>query len=219
MDLPIFSPSGGCEPRLEPGHDPERRKLLRQALGLMGCAAVTPSLAASLEHVRQVAQEKGRFLPIAEGTRPQFFTKPEFESLSTLVELILPRTDTPGAKDAGVPWYLDIIVNADSELRTTFRQGLEWLETRSRQEFGSSFTGSTQDQQVKLLESTLPANADGHAFFDTVKAMTLVGYYSSEIGLREELHYIGDEYLPEFKGCPHGGHSLDLPPGNQGQES
>jgi gluconate 2-dehydrogenase gamma chain len=216
MDLPIFSRSGDRKPFLEPGHDPERRRLLRQALGLMGCAAVTPSLAAALEHVHQVAKEKGRFLPIAEGTELQFFNKPEFESLCTLVELILPRTDTPGAKDAGVPWYLDIVVNADPELRTKFRQGLEWLEIHSRQEFGTSFTGGTVDQQVKLLESTLPANSEGHAFFETVKAMTLVGYYSSEIGLREELHYVGDEYLPEFKGCPHGGHSLDLPPGNEG---
>ena len=199
-------------------HDPARRRLLCQVLGLMGCAAVTPSLAASLEHVHQVAKEQGRFLPIAEGTRPRFFTTPEFESLSTLTELILPRTDTPGARDAGVPWYLDIVVDADAELGVQFRQGLAWLDTRSQQQFGSSFTRSTHDQQVKLLESTLPSEAEGHTFFETVKAMTLVGYYSSEIGLREELHYVGDEYLAEFKGCTHGGHPLDVPPGNRGQK-
>jgi hypothetical protein len=41
--------------------------------------------------------------------------------------------------------------------------------------------------------------------------MTIVGYYSSEIGLLQELHFKGNEALSSFPGCPHGGHSLDVP--------
>ena len=65
--------------------------------------------------------------------------------------------------------------------------------------------------QNQLLEKMLPKNAPGNDFFETVKAMTLVGYYSSEIGLFEELHFVGNEALGTFPGCPHGGHSVDVP--------
>jgi hypothetical protein len=57
----------------------------------------------------------------------------------------------------------------------------------------------------------LPKKAHGNDFFETVKAMTIVGYYSSEIGLFEELHFKGNEALGSFPGCPHGGHPVDVP--------
>jgi hypothetical protein len=65
--------------------------------------------------------------------------------------------------------------------------------------------------QIKVLQSLVPKKAHGNDFFETVKSMTIVGYYSSEIGLFEELHFKGNEALSTFPGCPHGGHPVDQP--------
>jgi hypothetical protein len=128
-----------------------------------------------------------------------------------MVDLIIPRTDTPGAADAGVPLYIDIVVNSDRALGEKFQRGLSQLDAASRKASKKSFAEAPEPAQIKVLQSLLPNNAHGNEFFETVKAMTIVGCYSSEIGLFEELHFKGNEALSSFPGCPHGGHPVDVP--------
>lgn len=148
--------------------------------------------------------------PLAEGA-PTFFQADEFQTLTRIVDLIIPRTDTPGAADAGVPLYIDIVVNSDQTLGEKMRNGLRELDAASRKASKRNFADAAEATQIKVLHSLLPKKARGNDFFETVKAMTIVGYYSSEIGLYEELHFKGNEALSTFSGCPHGGHAIDLP--------
>jgi Gluconate 2-dehydrogenase subunit 3 len=201
---------------LETNPDFDRRQALRYALGLMAAVGAEPLM---LDAWMQQAQDSVRsgsgaahskYRPLVEG-EPKFFNATEYKTLTRLVDLIIPRTDTPGAADAGVPLYIDIIVNSDAALGEKFRSGLTQLDAASQKAGQKSFREASEAAQTKVLQSMLPEKAPGHDFFETVKAMTIVGYYSSEIGLFQELHFKGNEALSTFPGCPHGGHALDRP--------
>lgn len=156
-------------------------------------------------YMAQTGQQK-KHSPLVRGN-PTFFNATEYKTLTRMVDLIIPRTNTPGAADAGVALYIDILAGADEALGRKFRKGLADLDRAA----GKSFVDAGEASQTKALESMLPKNSPGNDFFETVKAMTIVGYYSSEIGLYEELHFVGNQALSTFPGCPHGGHSLDVP--------
>jgi hypothetical protein len=140
---------------------------------------------------------------------PRFFTPMQFQVISRLTDLIIPPTETPGAAAAGVPEYIDLVVNEDPTLQVTFRDGLQRLDVISESRFAnSSFLQLTEAEQVEILTSLSEAVgqqsvATGDAaFFKAVKSLTADGYYTSRIGLLQELGYNGNDYLaafPEFR--------------------
>jgi hypothetical protein len=198
----------------EPTFATDRRQALRHLLGWMAAVGADPPLIeAWMGQARDTAPPKhtnGNHRPLAEGN-PKFFNPAEYRALTRMVDLIIPRTDTPGAADAGVPIYIDIIVGADDALGRKFRSGLADLDATSRAATKRSFVDASPAQQTKILESMQHATPPANGFFESVKSMTIVGYYSSEIGLFEELHFVGNQMLSSFTGCPHPGHSLDVP--------
>ena len=136
----------------------------------------------------------------AEG-EPPFLTALELASLKALVDAIIPRTDTPGASDAGVPATIDLRLAASPQLAERFRGGMKALEANAHSRFGAAFSALTPQQQVELLK----AREEG-PFFRMVKDMTVEGYYASKEGLAQELGWHGNTFLPEFKGCTHPEH-------------
>jgi gluconate 2-dehydrogenase subunit 3-like protein len=195
----------------------DRRQALRYTLGMMAAVGADPELVdAWMQQVHQESERSNpapagkKYRPLAEG-KPAFFNAGEYKTLTRMVDLIIPRTETPGAADAGVPLYIDIVVNSDRALGEKFRAGLNQLDAASQKAGKKNFVDAPERKQIKVLESMLPNRAPGNDFFETVKAMTVVGYYSSEMGLFQELHFKGNEALSSFPGCPHGGHALDVP--------
>jgi hypothetical protein len=198
---------------LEINQSIDRREALRYTLGLMAAAAANPSVLdawAPQDHPEHEQPAAGKHRPLVEGM-PVFFNAAEFQALTRMVDLIIPKTDTPGAADAGVPLYIDIVVNSDHALGDRIRNGLRQLDAASRKASKKNFVDASEAAQVKVLQSLAPKKAHGNDFFETVKSMTIVGYYSSEIGLFDELHFKGNEALSSFPGCPHGGHPVDQP--------
>ena len=141
---------------------------------------------------------------------PRFFTPAELLVISRLTDLIIPPTETPGAAAAGVPQYIDLVVNEDPKLQGIFRQGLPRLDTMSESRFSTgAFLQLTEAQQVEILTSLSEAaeqkalakqNVAGGdaAFFKAIKSLTADGYYTSRIGLLQELGYNGNTYLAAF---------------------
>src|SRR5437763_1763426 len=78
-------------------------------------------------------------------------TQPELDCLSALVDAIIPRTDTPGASDAGVPAFIDRRLAANPSLAETVRAGLKALDGDARARFGAAFAAAPPEQQVLLL--------------------------------------------------------------------
>ncbi len=144
---------------------------------------------------------------------PSVLTPRQNEAVIALTELIIPATDTPGAKAALVNRFVDhILSTADARDRSEFIRGLGWLDDRCRARVGKDVAGATTAELTALLtplaaEGTAAAeDAPGIAFFRAIKSMTITGYYTTEIGLRQELGDDGRMMLGSFEGCTHPEH-------------
>jgi hypothetical protein len=128
------------------------------------------------------------------------FSPHQADTVSRICELILPRTDTPGALEAGVPEFIAIIVGEWylPEDKALMLADLENVDARSRQKWSSDFVGLPEAQQIELLtelDGELQAlkqrkESTGKNFFQRIKGLTLYGYYNSEVGMKEELKYV-----------------------------
>jgi hypothetical protein len=148
--------------------------------------------------------------------RPRFFSEDQNETVTVIAELIIPETETPGARAAKVNEHMDLVLSEESsEVRKRFLKGLDWIDGKSRQQFGANFKQITQAQQTSILTplataSTVPAEDQvGRQFFEDIKRRTTFAYYRSEIGIHQELKYRGNAVLSEWPGCPHPGHHGD----------
>ena len=186
----------------------ESRRETLKIIGAIGTTCAFPFAANDLSGQHQHAAPTQA--PLARGPyTPQFFTANEYETLSRLADLIIPPTDTPGAVAAGVPEYIDYVVHANPEHQPFMREGLNWLDQESA---GKRFLALTEQQQIDLL-TPLSAAADrndlnppGVKFFAMLKNLAADGYYTSQIGLVQELGYKGNTALPSFPGCTHPEH-------------
>ena len=130
-----------------------------------------------------------------------FLARAELDWLAALVDTIIPRTDTPGASDAGVPTFIDRRLAGNPQLAELFRGGMKALDAEGQTRFGAAFPALTPEQRIELLT---PRQQE--PFFRAMKGLTVDGYYTSEAGLTQELRWHGNTFLAEFKGCTHPEH-------------
>ena len=136
---------------------------------------------------------------IATPYRPRNFSSEQLELVTTLVEIIIPAGDTPGAAAAGVDRIVDERLSRDPDARERFRKGLALLEAEK-------FSGRDEDARVRLLTEFSNSDGEKGEFFTLLKDLTIDGYYSTEIGMVRELGYRGNTFLKEFPGCTHEEH-------------
>ena len=139
--------------------------------------------------------------------RQAFFTAEEFALVEELSELIIPADEhSPGARAAKVAVYIDArLAEAwDEKDKTNWRAGLRLIEQRSHDANGKPFMQSSADQQLAIL--TRIAQNEGkpqkpeEIFFVELKSRVVQAYYTSEIGIKQEMEYKGNSYLTEFVG-------------------
>ena len=145
--------------------------------------------------------------------KPKFFDAHQNETLIALTDLIIPATDTGGAKAALVNRFFDLYYNDESpEHQKEVLEAISWFDGRSLSLHNKPFITLTQEQQISILEPLAdPKNSDadpaGRKAFELIKGFTIWGYYSSQIGLDMELKYEGDRYNTSFPGaCTHPEH-------------
>jgi hypothetical protein len=195
-----------------------RRQALRAiAAGGLGAAAATlwADNLAALAQAHAIDAHASAALATQDATTwaPKVLTRQQLATVGTLAELIIPTTETPGAKAALVDRFIDtILVAAARPDRDRFLSGLKWLDARSRALVGKAFIDASAAQQTDLL-TRLSAEGPqatearvGMEFFTAIKSMTITGYYTSEIGLRQELGDDGVLMLGVFEGCTHPEH-------------
>lgn len=166
----------------------------RQAIALGAAATV----AASIEKVEPLA---------AQSAPATFFTRQELALVDELAEMIVPTDDhSPGARAAKVAAYIDarLAEAYDPADRTAWRDGLKRIEQLSRQANGKPFLEVTPAQRLALLES-IAAHEDKpekpeEKFFAQLKSRVVDAYYTSEIGIRQEMDYRGNVVQAEFSG-------------------
>jgi hypothetical protein len=148
----------------------------------------------------------------AESTRkpkaPTYFHGRDYQTVTRLVDLIIPRTETPGAVDAQVPFRIDQQVSQTPKLQSIFRQGIGAADAAATKRGKPDFVSLAEPDQIAILKvmSEAEETTPDREFFETLKKMTLDWYYRSEEGLVKELGYKGNTYRADFPGCTHHEH-------------
>ncbi len=152
--------------------------------------------------------------PVAEKQQPlRFFTAPEIATITAISALIIPTDEhSPGAKEAGVAGFIDLMVSESAnETKALWREGLAAVESLCQKRFAAGFSSATTEQQVSLLKvisrNEYSPKTIEERFFVAIKGLTVDGYYTSQIGIHQELRYKGNAYLKDFVGCTHPEHS------------
>lgn len=162
---------------------PTRRELLVQITAGTAASGALSSLPAQAQTAHQ----------------PRNVTASQFRLLTILVDMIIPPSDTPGAAAAGVDRIIDEALVASDHRRDDVMNGLAMLEEA---DFGSM----DEESRVRLLTEYSQDTGAQRRFFRALKELTVQGYYTTEIGLVEELGYKGNDFLREFPGCQHQEH-------------
>jgi hypothetical protein len=127
-----------------------------------------------------------------------FFNDHERQTLIVLGDLIIPKDEVSGsASDAKVIDFLDFIVKDIPEHQVPLRGGLKWLDLQCLNRYGHSFIGSSENQQVEILEDIAypmkvkPEMHQGAVFFDRLRNLVATGFYTSKIGIKD-IGYVGN---------------------------
>ncbi len=181
----------------------------RKMLGITAGAAAGASWVFALNGRREVV------LAQSDGTAfaPTVLSPDQLEAVAALCDTLIPKTNTPGARDARVHEYIDVRLSgryADEQQR--FLTGLTWLEERSTAKYGNGISKLSDADRIALLEEISDEHdtfADdlkpGAAFFVELKGMTIHGYYTSRDGRVETLGLPDHLGMQQWVGCTHAG--------------
>jgi hypothetical protein len=200
----------------------------RDALKLAAVAAAAPLLPRGIAEAAEGAAASAAGKTAAAAGR--FFTAPEMALLDELVELIIPAdAHSGGARAAGVAAYIDgrlaqydpaiPVLKADLE---RWKAGLATVDALARETSGKTFLEISPAEQTALLEriakplaqtevpteepaerrqpAALKPETVGQRFFVELKSWTARGYYTSKIGIHDEMEYKGNRAIVEFSG-------------------
>jgi hypothetical protein len=129
---------------------------------------------------------------------PKALSADQARTLDVVAELIVPTTDTPGARAAGVPQFIDRAVANYYEPAdgARLKAGLDRIDADARKAHGAAFTALPAAQQVALLTRY---DTEGAAFFKALKELVTIGYFTSEPGATLALRY--DPVPGDYRGC------------------
>ena len=165
-----------------------RREAIKRVSALFGGVAL-------------VGQAAMLTVPARSAARTAPFDAAAIALLDEIAETILPATDTPGAKAAGVGAFMAVMVTDTyaADEQNIFQAGLATLDTRCRESFGRGFLAANGDERLRLLEALdaeqfdymgqKAGSAPAH-FFRMMKELALLGYFTSEIGYTKAMRYL-----------------------------
>lgn len=126
------------------------------------------------------------------------FTEAQAEFVAQVCDIIIPETDTAGAREAGVPSYIDdmIFVMWDEEDKVRFIEGLNEFQQKADDALGGSFIDASLEERRDFIYAEHDIVFGGDVNWDhprpfiwTMKELTISGYFSSEVGMTEVLQY------------------------------
>lgn len=163
-------------------------------------------------------------------TSPRTLNAHQYDTVKVMAEMIIPRTDTPGATDVGTADFIDLVLTEwyEDPERQRFLEGLGDVDSRARKLFGNDFVGCAPAQQENILavlgdkmtddskafsssgrSQSLRGYSHNSSFYPMFRRLTLTAYYTSEAGATDELHF---EMIPgEYRGCPEPSHAEPAP--------
>lgn len=192
----------------------KRRDLLKNiALTSVGVATAGTGLTANTTQNEELAagggkKKKGKAAP---GRTPEeverdaklmaetFFTPHEMATITVLCDIILPAdTNSGSASQAGVPAFIEFIAKDMPQHQTPLRGGLMWLDNQAMKRFGKKFVACAATERIQIVddiaypEQAKPAVKQGVSFFNLMRDLTMTGFYTSEMGIKD-LGYVGNQ--------------------------
>ncbi|MBV8515482.1 MAG: gluconate 2-dehydrogenase subunit 3 family protein [Acidobacteria bacterium] len=187
----------------------KRREMLRTSMLGGAAAALTPALALEKQSKADAAEEQSELTPAQRGVdasdalksanwKPLFLDEHQNATLIILSDLIIPATDTPGAKEALVNRYIDLVMAAEThENQKSFLNNLAYIDGESMRFYRNTFRYLSREDQDDLLHTMAyplagstwtgeAAGADpGFTNFEQLKTHIAEAYYTSHIGMKE----------------------------------
>jgi len=188
----------------------------REALQMLATGAVIPLLPGHLPALMREARSLVENPPAVRSLNAH-----QELTVRTMAEMILPKTDTPGATDVGASQFIDLMLTEwyDEPVRSMFLKGLADVDARSQSLFGKDFVACSPIQQAEILKALgekmveeagaareqpqttrrAPMRRIDNNFYSVLRRLTLTAYYTSEAGATAELHF---EMIPDgYHGC------------------
>jgi hypothetical protein len=229
----------------------DRREALRRLItsaGAAGAAAALPPAAhATADSALETAPPQAESAPgmplgaaeppdpslAAADWKPKFLDDHQDQTVLAVADILIPNTDTPGARAAQVDRFIDLLLSTDApgtdedtsgtdfadlllrkgslEGQKRYVAALNWLDGYCLAQYSKPFVGLDRPDQDTVLNMLTHANdnrevAAGHDSFALIKNSIVTAYYSSEIGTLQELHYQTNPYQTGVPGCDHPEH-------------
>lgn len=151
-----------------------------------------------------LAVEKGYSARTSAGRKPSILSMPQLGIVSVVTEIMIPRTDTPGAIDVGVPGFIDLMLKDvyTQEDRERYHSGMAELDAAAQADQGKKFVALESTQQVALVRKVhdaavaeerrlhYPHGPLQRPFILMTKELTLLGFFTSQVGATQVLQYV-----------------------------
>ncbi|MEA5460801.1 gluconate 2-dehydrogenase subunit 3 family protein [Arcicella sp. LKC2W] len=158
-----------------------RREVIKNVALMLGGAFSAPTVMA-MNHWEQTTQVRGNIAIFN-------LTENQQKIVAEIAEIILPRTDTPGAKDVGVPAFIEMMLK-DCYKTPEHQSFMEGLVSMERVKF-LELNADEKRGALKLLEQeTKKITGKITPFWRLIKELTLLGYFTSEAGLKASFEYV-----------------------------
>lgn len=173
----------------------------RELLQLLGSAAIAPALT---PFSAQRRLEIGQALHARLGLGLKILTPAQNAAVTAVAEAVIPRTDTPGASDAKVNEFIDLLLAdwyTEAE-RTRLLRGIDAIDAEAMAFGRTTFAAATPENQLLLLTRWDGAESEPEtatAAFKRLKGLTVYGYFTSEIAVKEVTKPV--IFHPAFEGC------------------
>lgn len=179
----------------------DRRQAIQRAAMVLGYSISAPALMGVLKGCKATPEI---------GYKPVFFNADQAAVMAEVAEIIIPKTETPGAKDTGVPAFMDLMLKDcySAEDQKRFLEGVTALDAEAEKNYSNGFLDCSPEQQKELVHrvhsEAIAAVRSGNPpkerpFILMAKELTMLGFFTSEAGATQVLNYVP---VPgSYQGC------------------
>jgi hypothetical protein len=170
-----------------------RREAIERTALILGYAVSAPAMMGVLKGCKAAPEL---------GYRPVFFTEDQARTVGEVAEIIIPKTDTPGAKEAGVPAFIDLMLKDvyPQVDKDRYLAGLLEFEQQTTKMYGDAFIDLDPVKQLEWVKKVHDAAIDvfkkldekgkkDKPFILMTKELTMLGFFTSEPGATKVLQY------------------------------
>jgi hypothetical protein len=188
----------------------DRRQWLKTSASVLGASLLPlPAVASETPQAETQTPPAAPHAPAAETkSAGHFFTPSQHALVEELSETIIPAdSHSGGAKAAKVADFLDQYLreSIDDTQKALWREGLRLIDGMSQHYNGKTFVAASPEERIAVLtvlsDNYKMTDIPEVLFFHDLKELTVRGYYTSKIGIHDELEYKGNRILQEYVGC------------------